>query len=241
MKLLRRRFPRFKIDASAQLVAGGAQKAVLKLVDVSIQGMRGITPHKLDVNGEVEILLAEPAVKRPMLKKAQVVWTRPTDDDQCEAGFSIQHLELDNFCDSALHQQRNAFPSFSVYEAGPGQSAASAEVGSAHSGWNLQDAAIIGLCTALIVGGLLRMPAAEPLRTVGSRAAAVVSRMFANIGRDRFNLEGVVYEPQGLKYITVNGQIIGEGESLNNVLVKKIGIDSVVLERNGRDQVIETR
>lgn len=238
MNSLRRKFPRFKINASARLVAQGAEQAVLRLVDVSIQGMRGITSQHLNVNGEVEIILDNPAVKRPVLKKARVVWTRPTEDDQCEAGFSVQHLELDNFRDETLRQHRETFPRFSVYGA-PAQEELEV-VGSADADkpWDLRDSLIVLLCFLLVVGAFLKMPVSEPVKNVGTSAASVVSRVLSNFGRDRFNLEGVVHEPDGLKYITVNGQIVGEGEEIQNVFVKKISSDSIEIERNGNNEIV---
>ncbi|MBN1912991.1 MAG: hypothetical protein JW788_01175 [Candidatus Omnitrophica bacterium] len=54
-----------------------------------------------------------------------------------------------------------------------------------------------------------------------------------------FTLEGIFFDPQGESYATINGQVLAEGESLENLRVKKINKNTVEIEIAGKVQILE--
>jgi hypothetical protein len=54
-------------------------------------------------------------------------------------------------------------------------------------------------------------------------------------------VEGVLFDPAGRSFVTINGDIIPEGGTSGNVTVQKIHKDSVELIVNGKSQIIEIK
>jgi hypothetical protein len=54
-------------------------------------------------------------------------------------------------------------------------------------------------------------------------------------------VEGILFDPNGKSFVTVNGEVIPEGESLGNITVKKISKDSVELIVDGETKIIEVK
>jgi uncharacterized membrane protein YvbJ len=46
-------------------------------------------------------------------------------------------------------------------------------------------------------------------------------------------LEGIFYDPKNKSYVVINGQLVSEGESLGNILIKTINRDSVEVVEDG--------
>lgn len=58
-------------------------------------------------------------------------------------------------------------------------------------------------------------------------------------GATHLRLEGVVMDPKGKSLAVVNGEMVGEGDSIGGtILVKKITKDSVQFENNGQTVTI---
>jgi len=54
------------------------------------------------------------------------------------------------------------------------------------------------------------------------------------ISIDDVVLQGIVVNPNGTRSAVINGEVIPEGDSLEQVLIRSIGTNSVVVELNGQ-------
>jgi hypothetical protein len=54
-------------------------------------------------------------------------------------------------------------------------------------------------------------------------------------------VEGILYDPSGKSFVSINGNIIREGEAQGEVVVKKINRDSVELIVKGENKIIEVQ
>lgn len=52
-------------------------------------------------------------------------------------------------------------------------------------------------------------------------------------------VEGIFFDPHARSFVTINGIILSEGESVDNTTVKKINKDSVELIVNGKSKTLE--
>ena len=57
--------------------------------------------------------------------------------------------------------------------------------------------------------------------------------------KDALVVEGIFFDPNAKSYVTLNGKVLAEGESLSEVLVKKINKDSVELIIAGKSKVLK--
>ncbi len=55
----------------------------------------------------------------------------------------------------------------------------------------------------------------------------------------KLRLEGIFFDPQGKSFATINGQVISEGESVDNAILKKIGRNSVELVIDSETKTLE--
>ncbi len=51
-------------------------------------------------------------------------------------------------------------------------------------------------------------------------------------------VEGIFFDPSGKSFITINGKILSEGESINDTVIEKIYSDSVELKVKGETKVL---
>jgi hypothetical protein len=54
-------------------------------------------------------------------------------------------------------------------------------------------------------------------------------------------VEGIFFDPNGKSFVTINGKVLSEGENFENILVKKINIDSAEVIVNGKIKIIEVK
>jgi len=54
-------------------------------------------------------------------------------------------------------------------------------------------------------------------------------------------VEGILFDPAGRSFVTINGDVIPEGGTSGNITVQKIHKDSVELIVNGKSQIIEVK
>ncbi|MCG8431807.1 MAG: PilZ domain-containing protein [Candidatus Omnitrophica bacterium] len=157
---LRRRYPRFKLDAPASIACAAVERTAMRLVDVSIKGCRGVANCVLDPGNEVEIFLNAPTVKDPVTRKATVVWARPAEDSMFEAGFSVNYFDLENFS-----------PEYFTREMiNPAEARTMPRFGREDMSDDRADylrPAIIALTLLMLAGIVLFTPLSEPAREVG--------------------------------------------------------------------------
>jgi hypothetical protein len=52
-------------------------------------------------------------------------------------------------------------------------------------------------------------------------------------------VEGIFYDPKNTSYVVINGQLVSEGKSFGNMLVKKINSDSVEVVEDGIAKILK--
>lgn len=57
-------------------------------------------------------------------------------------------------------------------------------------------------------------------------------------GKNR-KIEGIFYDPKGKSYVVINGRLISEKESSENMIIKKINRDSVEVIQDGEEKVLK--
>ncbi len=58
-----------------------------------------------------------------------------------------------------------------------------------------------------------------------------------SLEKDR-RVEGIFYDPQGISYVLINGQLVTEKESLGNLVIKKINSNSVEVTEEGKEKTL---
>jgi hypothetical protein len=51
-------------------------------------------------------------------------------------------------------------------------------------------------------------------------------------------IEGIFYDPKNTSYVVINGQLVSEGKSVGNMLIKKINQDSVEVVEEGSVKIL---
>jgi len=70
---------------------------------------------------------------------------------------------------------------------------------------------------------------------VGVSQKDIVRRGVWNVlSVDDIFLQGIVINPDGTRSAVVNGEVIKEGESIDQVLIKTVGENNIIVEINGR-------
>jgi len=66
-----------------------------------------------------------------------------------------------------------------------------------------------------------------------------VPQMISRYKNKNLMLEGIFFDHRGGSFVTINGKVIAEGESINNLTVKKINNDSVEVIIDGEIKVLK--
>lgn len=54
-------------------------------------------------------------------------------------------------------------------------------------------------------------------------------------------VEGILFDPNGKSFVTINGKVVSEGETFDNITIKKINVNSVELIVDGKSKIIEVK
>ena len=219
-----RQYARFRINAPATLLMGGSLKKEMLLKNISSQGLCGVTSNPFGVYKEVEILIDRPVVENAIKQKARLVWKRNKLWNKCEAGFSLDNLDLGNFKDLGAYEGNEELTDAVAIPFVPA---------------DLIKFILLGLLVISLIFSLRQIPTIRPLffksGQVFSQKVKSLIGVRDNIG---FKVEGILYDPNGISYVTINGQIFSEGEEYKNRTIKEINQDSVVTVSRGTQQVI---
>lgn len=255
---LKRKAVRLKVDARAKLLLGRDAVAELRLRDVSMRGVCGSTSEPLEIDRQVEIQLDSPTVLVPVRKQARVTWVRRNADNTLEAGFSIHHLDLDNFTRDVFRSHSDPSDAASMYSVGNiqmGVPEAAPLVSSRQqkeeeqviiedasakgTPWYLKAVIVIAVLAA--AGYYTRnLPFMKPVVAAAGEFRTTLARKIKDMRKQMFlTVDGVVYDPTGKNNaVIIGGQMLQEGDSVNDLTVIKIHRDSVVVEKDGKVKTI---
>lgn len=219
---VRRQYARFKINASAGLRSRGPGLADILLKNISAQGACGILSTPVETNQEVELVIEQPTVKNRINEKGRVVWQKSKLWGKREVGLKFNFLDLNNFTDKLISAQGQ-----------PINSANSTIALSELIDFKKIIFALVFL--VLLAISLSRMPIFQGPNSLFYK----IRNPLANF-RNSFTLrlDGIVYDSSGESFVTINSQILTEGESYKGRIIRRINKDSVAVSYRGREQLI---
>jgi len=236
----RREYTRFKINAPVTVCLQDRAEALM-LQDISARGMCAVASAPLDVNKDVEVSFTPPVVINPMVKEARVVWCKNIAANVHKVGFLLRGLELDNFTQKLEYSDALNIPQAATATPTPESKERDVAVSRDRNSYKFLKAAFIA--GAVIVGlsliNLNKTFFATVLKA-GTKAFAFVNKDMFTLGKDiNLELQGIMYSASGESFATINGFVYREGETIQNMTVKKITKDSVVLlARNNQEKVL---
>lgn len=257
-KTLQRKSARLKVNAVAQLYLNGNSSGELKLRDVCMRGVSGVTSAPLEINKEVELRLDSPFVTVPVKQQARVAWVRQNTDKTMQVGFFINFLDLENFTRHALQPQHELLKENSMFNVGvleplaplvqPEETPVTEEAlvsskaaGKAAKIYQYKKIVAAALCLITIMVYARNLPFMKPVWSSTGLLRAKLSRSLNGLRKHvaGLSIDGVMYDQSGRNSaVTINGQILEEGDSINSITIKKIERDMVIIEKNGKEKKI---
>jgi hypothetical protein len=158
-------------------------------------------------------------------------------------GFSLSHLDLDNFVPKLDYGTafNTSQPAIAIAVSEPKESLATAIAAS-------RDRSTYGfLKAAFVVGALLAVLFYVFNKSFFAPVSKAVIKGYALANKDVYflkkdiilNLEGIMHSAIGKSFAIINGRVLTEGQSIQNMTVKKITKDSVVLiTQNNQERVL---
>ena len=219
---VRRQYARFKINAYAGLRARGPALTDMLLKNISAQGACGVVDTPVGVNQVVEVVIKQPTVKNMIKEKARVVWQKSKLWGKREIGLKFEYLDLSNFTQKLIPAQDEQVVSKAKSIALP-------------EAIDIRKIVLTIAFLILLFISLINSPIFQNPNSPFFRLRNPLTSFRSNLG---FQLEGIVYDPAGRSVVTINGEIVSEGETYKGRLIRRINRDSIVVTYRGTDKVL---